>query len=113
MTFFCDGTLDVDRVLVDIDIDTRPHPHPTIGARPETVLAEPAPSALRFSAANWSGRTAAYRDAVQKRGSTCVCATFAAAQRRRVTAGGAEHVASGVLLESACASSSPGRTRSC
>lgn len=112
MTFFCDGTLDVDRVLADIDIDTRPHPRLTVGARPETVPG-PAPSALRFSAANWSGRTAAYRDAVQKRGSTCVCATFAAAQRRRVTAGGAERVASGVLLESACASSSPGQTRSC
>ena len=74
LTFFCDGTLDVDRVLAEM----APRPHPV----PRTVR-DTLPSALRFSAANWSGRTAAYRAAVRTHGEAFVCGTFAAAQRRK------------------------------
>ena len=78
LTFFCDGTLDVERVLAE----TTSHPHPTTSALPQSVR-DTLPSALRFSAANWSGRTAAYRAAVRKHGEAFVCGTFAAAQRRK------------------------------
>lgn len=83
MSLFCDGTLDVDHVLADIaHTDARDPP------LPETVLdtLTAAPAALRFSSPNWSGPTAAYREAVCKRGTAFVRGTFTAAAVQRCRA---------------------------
>ncbi|KAF9227238.1 hypothetical protein BS17DRAFT_454989 [Gyrodon lividus] len=86
--FITKGTIDVEQVLADMANGPDSKMKIKLPKVLNKLTGHESSAPFQFLATNWNGDTAAYREAIQKRGQAFACSVFAAAQAHKGTKSG-------------------------
>ncbi|KAF9222236.1 hypothetical protein BS17DRAFT_839272 [Gyrodon lividus] len=86
--FIAQGTIDVEQVLADMANGPDSKMKIKLPKVLNKLTGHESSAPFQFLATNWNGDTAAYREAIQKRGQAFACSVFTAAQAHKGTKSG-------------------------